>query len=643
MFDFIRNNRRFLQFVLLVMILPSFVFFGIQGYDRLGDGDQLASIGQQNVSQAELDNGMRTQLERIKQQFGGQVDTQMFDTPEARQSMLDRLINQKVLAAQAQQANLSASDSKLREILTTVPGVFQEGKVDMESYKRFAASQGLSIEGFEARLRSDIAIQQTTSALSSSALTSTALANHLAQEQTRLRTVQALTLSPQAYASAAKADPVAVKAFYESNKKQFEVAERAKFEYVVFDTASVAQSIVISADDIASYYEQNKGRFGAPEERRASHILVKLDKTASAEQVETAKLKAAALEARVRKDPAQFGKVAAESSDDPGSKNQAGDLGFFRREAMVKPFSDAAYSLKEGEISAPVRSDFGWHVIRLTGLKASKVKSLSEVSKELEAEIKTQQAAKKFAEQSELFANAVYEQGDSFKAAVDKFKLTVKTADGMTRDAMKAPKASPAETVFNEKLAAALFSEDSVKGRKNTEAVEVAKGRLVSARLLDYVPAKTLAFEDVKATVEGQVVQAEMIKLAKQDGESKLKALQANPSGDAPGLEVVSKQISRSKSENLPPAALKAILKADTRQLPAWVGAELPNGQYALYKVTAVAADVAIDDAQRKQAESTVRRAYSDAELQAAIAVMRDRIGVKLLKKPASSDSAKSL
>jgi peptidyl-prolyl cis-trans isomerase D len=237
----------------------------------------------------------------------------------------------------------------------------------------------------------------------------------------------------------------------------------------------------------------------------------------------------------------------------------------------------------------------------------------------------------------------VYEQGDSFKNVAEKFKLVVKTAEGMTRDAMKPLKQSPAETVFNEKLAAALFSEDSIKGRKNTEAVEVVKGRLVSARLLDYVAAKTLTFDEVKATVEGQALQAEMIRLAKQDGEARLKALQANPLGDAPGLEASSKQISRSKPENMPQVAVKAILKADTSKLPVWVGTELPNGHYALYKLTAVAADVVIDDTQRKQAESAVRRAYSEAELQAAIAVMRERVGVKLLKKPASTDAAKQL
>jgi peptidyl-prolyl cis-trans isomerase D len=644
MFDFIRNNRRFLQFVLMVMILPSFVFFGIQGYNRIGDGDQLASIGQQNVTQTEVDNGMRDQLERVKQQFGGQVDTKMFDTPEARQAMLDRLINQKVVAAQAQQSNLSGSDAKLRELLVTVPGVFQDGKVDMEAYKRFASSQGqgLSIEGFEARLRSDIATQQVTSALAASALTQASLANKVAQELTRARTVQALTLSPQSYIASAKADPAAVKSFYESNKKQFELAERAKIEYVVFDTASVAQNIAVSAADIQSYYDQNKNRFGTPEERRAAHILVKLDKSASSADVDAAKAKAAVLEAKVRKDPASFAKVAAANSDDPGSQEKGGDLGFIKVTTnFVKPFLDAAFALKVKEISTPVRSEFGFHIITINEIKPANIKPLAEVSKELEQEIKNQQAAKKFAEQTELFSNGVYEQGDSFKGVAEKFKLTVKTADGMTRDAMKAPKQVPADLVFNEKLAAAVFSEDSIKGRKNTEAVEIVKGRLVSARLVDYTPAKTLPFDEVKATVEGQVVQAEMVKLAKLDGEAKLKALQTNPAGDAPGLEATAKQISRSKTENLPPAALKAILKADTSKLPVWVGAELPNGQYGLYKVTAVAADVKVEEAQLKQAEAAVRRAYSDAELQGAVAAMRERLGVKVIKKPAAADAVK--
>ncbi len=643
MFDFIRNNRRFLQFVMLVMILPSFVFFGIQGYNRMGDGDNLASVGQQHISQAEFDNSMRGQLERYKQMLGANFDAKLFDTPAAREGVLNSLISQKVVGAEAQRSHLTGSDDRLRDIIKTLPGVFTDGKFDIEAYKRFTASQGYaSTDGFEAKLRSDIGLQALSSTLQGATTVPASLVDKLAIAQERSYSVQELLIKPESFADKVKFEPEQVEKFYAEQRKQFELPERAKLEYVVFDIEAMAKSIVVSESDLKAYYEGNKSRLGSPEERQASHILIKTEPKANEKDVAEAKNKALVIYEQARKDPSQFAKLAKDSSQDPGSAAQGGDLGFFKREAMVKPFSDATFAMKEGEISPPVKSDFGWHVIRLAGVKEANVKSFDAAKAELEVELKNQQASKKFAEQSEQFSNLVYEQGDSFKAVADKFKLEIKTVDGMNRAAMTqaSPAGAPKANPFNEKLANALFADDAIKAKKNSEAIETTKGTLVSARLIEYVAPRTLALVEVKSSVEAQLRQDLARKMAQSEGQAKLKALQSKPSDPLDGLSPA-KDVSKIKPDNLSPAALAAVVRASAT-LPAWTGATLPSGQYAIYKVLAVGPVPVLDEAKRGNAQAILKGAYAEQETQSVINVLRDRHNVKVLKSPAAADAVRA-
>ena len=642
MLDFIRNNRRFLQFVMMVLILPSFVFFGIQGYSRTGDGDNLASVGNINISQAELDNAMRNQLDRYKQTLGPNFDAKQFDTPEARKTLLDNLINQRVVAQEAQRSNLSASDDKIREIVQTLPGVVTDGKFSAESYKRFAASQGMREDVFEARARNDLGLQSLGNALQTTTLVPASQAELFASEQDRTRSVQAVYETPAAYLAKVTVNDADLETFYQTKRKQFELPERAKIEYVTLDIAALAASATVSEADLKAYYEQNKARLGTPEERQASHILIKADDKMSAADASAAKTKIDALLVSVKKDPSQFAKIAKENSEDPGSGAQGGDLGFFKREAMVKPFSDMAFALKDGEISQPVKSQFGWHIIKLTGVKPANVKSLDAAKPELEAELKTQQASKKFAELSESFTNTVYEQGDNYKAVTEKYKLEPKTLDGITKDALAKPLAPGQVPQFNAKLAEALFSADSIKNKKNTEAVEVSKGKLVSARLLEYVAPRTLPLAEVKATVEAQYKNEQAAKLAAAAGEAKLKTLQAKPDDvSTAGALATTLTVSRSKPEGLSPDAMRAIFSASTQTLPVWVGAAQQNGQYGLFKITAVGEKPALDAAKKTAVQGALARAYAQSELQAAVTLLRERNGAKTLKTPATADATK--
>ena len=583
---------------------------------------------------------MRNQLERYKQQFGANFDTSVLDTPEARERVLEGLLNQKAIALEAKRGFLSASDEKLQTNIRNIPGVMDGDKFNFEAYKRIAAAQGMSVDGLEARLRQDTGAQAVTSGLVASASMPNSVLQKLLSHTEQARVVQELVIKPESYSSAVDVKPEALQAYFDANKKQYEIAERAKVEYVVFDAAAVSKNVAVSDADIKGFYEQNQAKFGTPETRRASHILISAAKDADKA---AAKAKAEDLLKQVQKNPADFAKLATANSQDPGSAKQGGDLGFFGKAQMVKPFEDAAYALKPNEISAVVQSDFGFHIIKLAEIKAAQVKPLDAVRTEIDADIRKQKADKLFAEQAEQFTNSVYEQGDNFKITADKFKLEVKTLDGLNKAAASAgPKPN---SPFNAKLAEALFGAESVKSKKNTEAVEVTKGQLVSARLVEYVPASVPAFDTLKATVEAQVRRNQAIKAAQAAGEAELKRVQADAAAvPMATLGVLSKDktVSIAKPDGLTPEAIKAIAKAQYKDKAVWVGTNLPNGQYGLYKVTQVLPAPAVDEARLAQAKQQVGRIAAELENQALMEVLRARHGAKVTAKPKAVVDAKS-
>jgi peptidyl-prolyl cis-trans isomerase D len=354
------------------------------------------------------------------------------------------------------------------------------------------------------------------------------------------------------------------------------------------------------------------------EERRASHILITSPKGAPAADREKAKAKAQALLDTVNKAPATFAEVAKANSQDPGSAVKGGDLDFFARGAMVKPFEDAAYALKKGDISALVESDFGFHIIQLTDIKAAKQLSLEESKPELIEDIKKQQAQKKFAEMAETFTNAVYEQSDSLKPIADKLKLEVKTATNVTRTAV----AGATGVLANPKFLNAIFSTDAIEKKRNTEAFELASKQLVSGRISQYIAARTLPLADVKDRVREKLLAVKSFELAKKEGMDKLVAWKAAP---ASAVMPAAVEIARNQPQNLPAQIVEAALKAETTKLPNFVGVEIPGRAYYVAKINKVLPPVAADDSTAKQGRVQVSQAWVAAEDQAYYNLLKER------------------
>lgn len=583
MFDSIRKHQRILQFVLLLLIFPAFVFFGVSGYDRfLSDGDSVASVGSQRVSRQEYDQATRRQLDRMREILGDQFDAKILDTPAARAEILEGLVAQRVLLNAAIERRVTVTDDQLRATIAAIPGLRKDdGSFDKDRYRALLSSQGLNEPAFESQLRRDLAMQSLPEAIGQSAFVPRAVVDRVIGLEGQSREVRELAFKPEAFAAQVKPGDDALRKYYEANASQFETPEAAKVEYLVLSAESIAERISLSADDVRTYYEQNKGRYGAPEERRASHILIAVEQGASDAAKKAAREKAEKLLAQA-KGGADFAALAKANSQDPGSAASGGDLGYFRRDTMVKPFADAAFALKDGELSGVVETEFGFHVIKLTGIKPAATRGFDEVRAQIETELKQQQASRQFAEAADAFSNLVYEQSDTLKPAAERFGLKIQTADNVPRSGEGLPKDSP---LANRKLLDELFSEDSIKTRRNTQAVEAGGNTLISARIVDYHPAQRKPFEAVEKDVRARVVQDEARRLAREAGEKRLKELRAGGASDGFGE---ARTLSRASASTLPPAAVQAVFKAPTDKLPTFVGVDLGARGYSIFELRRV-------------------------------------------------------
>jgi peptidyl-prolyl cis-trans isomerase D len=637
MFDFVRKHTRLMQLVLFILIFPAFALVGIDGYNRFRDkGDVIATVDGQAIHQPEWDAAHKQEVEQLRQSMPN-LDPKLLDSAEAKYSSLERLVRERVMVAAAKKLNLSTSDQRLARDLSENPSIAAlrkpDGSLDVERYKQLVGAQGLSPEGFEARVRQDLSMRQVLSGINGSGLHANALVDQMLGTYFERREVQVQRFATNDFASKVNPTEEQLDAFYKANPQLFQAPEAASIEYVVLDLEAAKKGITLKAEDVKAYYDQNAARLSGQEERRASHILIAAPKNAPAAERSAAKAKAETLLADVKKAPESFAEVAKKNSQDPGSAANGGDLDFFNREAMVKPFADAAFTMQKGEISSVVESDFGYHIIRLTDIKAPKQKSFEEMKPELEADLLKQQGQKKFAELAESFTNLVYEQADSLKPAADRLGLQVKTVANIQRT----PGPGVTGPLANTRFLNALFSADAVEKKRNTEAVEVGANQMISGRIVQHTPARTFPLADVKDRVRERVVAQQGADLAKKEGQAKYESLKANPAGATLPEAVV---ISREQNQRLSAQVIEAALRADATKLPAMAGVDLGNQGYAVLRVNKVLPRE-VQSASAAQDRTQVTNWWTGAEALAYYETLKNRFKVEIkVAKPAKKDDA---
>ena len=642
MFDFIRKHTKITMGLLFLLIVPSFVLFGLDGYSNSKDKSAVvAKVDGQEILQSEWDRAHAREVERLKASMPS-LDAKLLDSPEAKYATLERLVRDRVLAAAVASQKLNTSDQRLARELQENPEVAAlrrpDGKLDMERYRQLLAAQGMSPEMFEAGVRSDLSIRQVMLGISGSGFSSNAVADTALNAYFEKREVQLAVFNAADFAAKLTPTDAELEQFYKSNESMFQAAEKATIEYVLLDVETLKKSVTVTDADLKSYFDQNAQRLGNKEERRASHILITAAKSLPEAERAKAKAQADALLAAVKKAPDSFADVARKSSQDPGSAPAGGDLDFFARDAMVKPFSDAAFAMKKGDISEVVESEFGYHIIKLTDVKTPKQRTFEEMKPELEIDVKKQLAQKKFSESAESFSNAVYEQADSLKPVADRYKLDVKTATGITRT----PPAGTTGALANAKFLNAVFAPDSIDKKRNTEAVEVASNQLAAARIVEYTPARTQPLAEVKELVRQRWAASRGAEAAKKEGAAKLAAWTAAPQ-EAALQPAVSLSRDSAKAQGIPAQVVDAALRADAASLPAFKGVDLGARGYVVAKVVKVLPRVESAPELVTQERTQYSQWWSSAESFAYYNVLKARFKTEIKVDKPARDSLSAL
>lgn len=624
MFDLVHKYRRVVQVVLGLIVL-TFMTWGIESYTSMRGGrDTVATVNGMEISAREFGDELRRQQDQLRQFLGRDFDAAALDTPESRRALLDSLIGQRLVASAAMKAHLSVSVEALRDTIASIPAFKGgDGNFSRETYQSVLRQQNppLSPAQFESRLRYDLSLAQLSRAVGEAAIASRTVAGRLAALEAQQREIAEVRIPAQQFLPQVRIEEAQLKAHYEANQADFRTPQRVKAEYVMLSAEALAAQEALTPEEVRTQWESAFGpKLRAKEEARK---------------------KAQAIAEAVRQNPASFAEVAKKESQDPGSAPNGGDLGFAARGAFVKPYEDAAFRMREGEVSGVVESEFGFHIIRVTGIQKkdgkeerrtshilipapADAKSFEAMREQIEADLKKQRAVRRFAEAADNFQNMVYEQSESLKPVAERFKLKIQTTGWVTR--------SPNQelgALDNPKLIAALFSADALQNKRNTDAIEVAPSTLVAARVVEHQPAAQRKFEDVRAEIAETLRRNEAAQLARKDGAAKLEKLRQG--ADAGVKWGAAKTISRREPQGLPEEVLRPVLSAEVTKLPAYVGMPVADAGYLLVRISKVTEA----DPKKLSEDATARIAglLGAAQYQAFIDSLRQRADVEINQK----------
>jgi peptidyl-prolyl cis-trans isomerase D len=619
MFDFVHKHKMLIQIVLAIVFLP-FAFFGVDSYFR--GSERSGEVGEVNgrpITQQEYAQSLQDRQAALQRMIGGSVPPGLLDSPEIRNAVVDGIVRQRLLIDRAVSGGVLIGDSQLQQLIAEQPAFLDGGKFSNARYTELLKRQNMTPVSFENGLRRDLMVERVTDAFRGSSLVAGAVAERLLRLNAQQREVSLKAIEPQQFIAEVKLADDAVKQYYDSHQDEFKVAERARVDYVTLSLDAVATQIEVSADEVKQFYEQNTKQYAGGEERQASHILISADSSASPEQKKLARAQAEKLLAQVKKNPAQFAELAKKNSQDPGSAAKGGDLGFFPRGAMTGPFEDAVFAMKTGEISDIVESQFGYHIIRLAGIKGH---GFEDARKTVELDLKRQRASKRFSELAEQFSNLAFEQGESLKPAADALKLQVQSGGWVSRSGAEN------KLLNNPKLLQAIFADEVVKNKRNSEVVDVGNNTLVAARVAEYSPASVYPLADVSASIAKQLTVKQASQLAAKYGRELLAKLKAGTDSVADWSPV--KLVSRKDTQGLAVAEIAEVFKTDAAKLPAYAGVESGRGAFLLLKVSKVVEATDIEEAKRTATAGELRQLMGQEELNAYVAYLKSKADVKL-------------
>jgi ppiC-type peptidyl-prolyl cis-trans isomerase len=613
-----RTHKRWMMFIAMIFIIPSFVVTGIYSYNRMSDSENdLATVGDTSITMMDFDNAKRQYLDNFRRQMGQSFKPNMLDTAEARASILAALISDRAISLEIASEYMNVGEADAINLVKQAPAFQRDGKFSTEAYQQFLNSMGKSDEQFVLELRRDLTRQMLLSAVSQTTQASNTVAQRIHDLLTEERTIRTFEIKPTAFLKSVSVTDAEAQSYYDQNKSLFAVPESVDIEYVVLSPESY-KNIKASEDDIKTFYEQNLQRFSTPEERRASHILIAVNNEKTDAD---AKKEADEIYKQLQADPSKFAQLAKSKSADPGSARQGGDLGFFQKGMMVPEFDNAVFSGKKGDLVAPVKTQFGYHIIKIVDVKAAQAKPLKEVRGEIEALYQQQAAIRAFAEDAENFSNMVYEQSESLQPVAERFGLKIQTVKNVTRDFE--------DQLINPNVIEALYGFDVLEDKRNSNAIEVASNTLLSARVTAHHKQTVKTFDEVKGDIVATLKNQKATEAARAQGSADIAKLLDKKSASAKfGDKTV---ISRERPGAYAYEVVTAALRPEANKLPTYTGVQTQDGSYFVIEVQS-SKKIEASPEQLAMRKAELAQLYSNPEQAAFISGLETKFGTQILK-----------
>lgn len=613
-----RTHKRWMMFIAMIFIIPSFVVTGIYSYNRMSDSENdLATVGDTSITMMDFDNAKRQYLDNFRRQMGQSFKPNMLDTAEARASILAALISDRAISLEIASEYMNVGEADAINLVKQAPAFQRDGKFSTEAYQQFLNSMGKSDEQFVLELRRDLTRQMLLSAVSQTTQASNTVAQRIHDLLTEERTIRTFEIKPTAFLKSVSVTDAEAQSYYDQNKSLFAVPESVNIEYVVLSPESY-KNIKASEDDIKTFYEQNLQRFSTPEERRASHILIAVNNEKTDAD---AKKEADEIYKQLQADPSKFAQLAKSKSADPGSARQGGDLGFFQKGMMVPEFDNAVFSGKKGDLVAPVKTQFGYHIIKIVDVKAAQAKPLKEVRGEIEALYQQQAAIRAFAEDAENFSNMVYEQSESLQPVAERFGLKIQTVKNVTRDFE--------DQLINPNVIEALYGFDVLEDKRNSNAIEVASNTLLSARVTAHHKQTVKTFDEVKGDIVATLKNQKATEAARAQGSADIAKLLDKKSASAKfGDKTV---ISRERPGAYAYEVVTAALRPEANKLPTYTGVQTQDGSYFVIEVQS-SKKIEASPEQLAMRKAELAQLYSNPEQAAFISGLETKFGTQILK-----------
>jgi len=594
--------------IIVGFIIITFALFGLSSYLSGSSKNYVASVNGVEIKENEFRRELQNYQSRLQQMLGKNYRADMFNPQMIKQEVINSLVARELMTQYLADQKFQVAPGKLAAEIHSIDAFKDEsGQFSKARYFELINRQGFSESSFEHQLARDVAAKYVQAGISQSDFATPSEVQNFLRLSNQQRDIGYLTLSKNTYLKKAHASSKQIENYYNSHKNEFMYPEKLSVEYVELDLDKLASGYDISDDAVKQHYDSHRESYvSQPERRKVSHILIKVDDKTDEK---SALKKITDIEKRLRKGSA-FEKLAKELSQDPGSSKQGGDLGFFGRGVMDKAFEASAFSLTKGAVSKPVRSAFGYHLIKLVDINAQKVKTFNDVKGDIRKELQIQQAEQVFYELSEKLNNISYEQPGSLQPVVDELGLAIQKTELFDKRGGKGLAAK-------QKVIAAAFSDEVLNLGRNSDLIELTNSHLLVLRKLEHQQASQMPLskvsKDIQQILRKQVAsqqldeQLQVARKALQKGESPKKLARKIKGAEwhRPGL------ITRTDSEKKANKAgkLDPQIRRKAFALPApkggqksWSTVQLANGDGAvvgLYKV--ILADKPIQQAQDEQ------------------------------------------